>query len=84
MAEGEKKVSYYVVDGLRACRYAAGLTQKELAKAVGSHQTHIVELETFLNATGDMFARLCEAMGVYPYDLSFGRRSRDWETRDSQ
>jgi transcriptional regulator with XRE-family HTH domain len=84
MTESGKRVPYYAVDGLRACRFAAGLTQKELTEAVGSHQTRIAELETFRGATDAMFARLCEALGVFPCDLAFGRRSRDWETRDSQ
>ena len=84
MAEGGEKVSYYAVDGLRACRYAAGFTQKEPAEAVGSHQTHIAELETFLNATGDMFDRLCEALGVFVDDLLYGRGSRGWARPDSQ
>ena len=84
MAGSKKRVKYYAVLGLRACRYAAGLTQKELAEAIGSHQTRIAELETFLNATGDEFERLCQILGVFAYDLASREGSSGWAAPNSR
>lgn len=56
----------YSVDGLEACRVAAGLTQKELADAMGTNQTRI--RFPGLVARG-MFRDLCGVLRVYPEDL---------------
>lgn len=84
MVRAKKGFQYYAVDGLRACRFAVGLTQKELAEAIGSHQTRIAELEDERNATRDVFDRLCEALGVFAYDLTSRIRSKGWQRPDSQ
>ena len=39
------------VEGLRACRVAAALTQRELAELVGSNQTTIANLEKWADPT---------------------------------
>lgn len=60
-----------IVLKLRELREQAGLTQVELAKAVGIEQTHISRLE--LNkrqAIGfDLLGRLCDALDCEPGDL---------------
>jgi transcriptional regulator with XRE-family HTH domain len=57
------------LNGLRACRVAASLTQKELAELVGSNQTTIVDLEYWDRADDAMLQRLCRALKVAPEDL---------------
>jgi DNA-binding Xre family transcriptional regulator len=56
--------------GLWACRIAAGLTQRDLALAIGSNQATIHELERLLRgAYPKTVRRLCEALNVQPADL---------------
>jgi len=56
--------------GLWAARMAAGLTQRELAVAIGSNQATIHELERLLRAAYPKTVRkLCAALGVEPVDL---------------
>jgi DNA-binding Xre family transcriptional regulator len=56
--------------GLWACRMAAGLTQRDLALAIGSNQATIHELERSLRgAYPKTVRRLCEALNVQPADL---------------
>ena len=56
--------------GLWACRMAAGLTQRDLALAIGSNQATIHELERSLRSAYPKTVRkLCEALNVEPADL---------------
>lgn len=57
--------------GLRACRLAAALTQKELAELVGSSQTTMADLENWDKADSGMLRGLCRALDVAPEDLIF-------------
>lgn len=59
------------LEGLRACRLAAALTQKELAELVGSSQTTIADLENWDKADSGMLRGLCRALDVAPEDLIF-------------
>jgi DNA-binding Xre family transcriptional regulator len=63
----------YLLRGLWACRLAAGLTQRELADAMGSSQATVGLLERGCRgAYLGTIARLCEALGVAPEDLLSG------------
>ena len=56
---------------LRELREQAGLTQVELAEAVGLEQTHISRLELNKRRTigFDLMSRLCKALKCTPGDL---------------
>jgi DNA-binding Xre family transcriptional regulator len=63
----------YLLGGLWACRLAAGLTQRELADAIGGSQATVGLLERGCRgAYLGTIARLCEALGVAPEDLLSG------------
>jgi DNA-binding XRE family transcriptional regulator len=57
--------------GLKACRLAAGLSQRELARAIGANQWTIAELEKEVGRGANMITirRLCRALKVMPADL---------------
>ncbi len=60
----------YLLQGLWACRLAAGLTQRQLAEAIGSNQATVRELERLeRGAYPRTIKRLCRALGVAPEDL---------------
>ena len=64
----------YLLRGLWACRLAAGLTQRELAEAMGGNQSTVGELERQeRGAYPRTIGRLCLALGVGPEDLLRGR-----------
>ncbi len=63
----------YLLPGLWACRLAAGLTQRQLAEAIGGTQTTVRKLERQARgAYPRTIRRLCEALGVAPEDLICG------------
>jgi DNA-binding Xre family transcriptional regulator len=63
----------YLLGGLWACRLAAGLTQRELADAMGGSQATVGLLERGCRgAYLGTIARLCEALGVAPEDMLSG------------
>jgi transcriptional regulator with XRE-family HTH domain len=56
--------------GLKARRLAAGLSQRELARMVGTNQTTIHQLEKRRRgAYAKTIRKLCKALGVRPADL---------------
>jgi transcriptional regulator with XRE-family HTH domain len=57
------------LNGLEACRVAAGLTQKQLADSVGSNQTTIANLERWDTADLHMLQRLSQTLKVAPEDI---------------
>lgn len=60
----------YLLQGLWACRQAAGLTQRQLAGMMGSSQTTVRKLERLSRgAYPRTIQRLCRALGVTPEDL---------------
>jgi DNA-binding Xre family transcriptional regulator len=66
----------YLLQGLWACRQAAGLTQRQLAESMGSSQTTVRKLEQqSRGAYPKTIQRLCVALGVTPEDLLCGGRS---------
>ena|SRR5215210_3244303 len=63
----------YLLQGLWACRQAAGLTQRQLAEMLGSSQTTVRKLERLRRgAYPGTIQRLCKALGVTPEDLLCG------------
>jgi len=63
----------YLLKGLRACRLAAGLTQRELADAMGGSQATVGLLERGCRgAYLGTIACLCDALGIAPEDLLSG------------
>ena len=63
----------YLLQGLWACRQAAGLTQRQLAEAMGSSQTTVRKLERLSRgAYPSTIRRLCGVLGVTPEDLLCG------------
>jgi DNA-binding Xre family transcriptional regulator len=63
----------YLLQGLWACRQAAGLTQRQLAGIMGSSQTTIRKLERQARgAYPRTIQRLCLALEVNPEDLLCG------------
>jgi transcriptional regulator with XRE-family HTH domain len=57
--------------GLKACRIAAGLTQRELAELVGTNQTTIADLERWEDRVDpELLGRLRLALGVTLLDLN--------------
>lgn len=66
----------YLLLGLWACRLAAGLTQRELARAIASNQATVRELERERRgAYMSTIRKLCGALGVAPEDLLCGENS---------
>jgi DNA-binding Xre family transcriptional regulator len=60
----------YLLQGLWACRQAAGLTQRQLAEMMGSSQTTVRKLERQTRgAYPKTIQRLCKALRVTPEDL---------------
>ena len=63
----------YLLQGLWACRQAAGLTQRQLAEMMGSSQTTVRKLERqSRGAYPRTIQRLCRVLGVNPEDLLCG------------
>jgi transcriptional regulator with XRE-family HTH domain len=72
-AESANNGRSYLLRGLWACRLAAGLDQRQLAKAMGSTQATVGQLERGdRGAYPKTIARLCEVLGVAPDDLLSG------------
>ena len=70
----------YLLQGLWACRQAAGLTQRQLAERMGSSQTTVRKLERLSRgAYPKTIRRLCRVLGVTPEDLLCGDRDRQEE-----
>jgi DNA-binding Xre family transcriptional regulator len=60
----------HLLQGLRACRLAAGLSQRQVAQRIGSNQTTVRELERLSRgAYPKTIQRLCRALEVTPEDL---------------
>lgn len=57
--------------GLKPCRLAAGLSQRELAQMIGGNQWTIAQLENEGGRGANMVTirRLCRALKVMPADL---------------
>jgi ribosome-binding protein aMBF1 (putative translation factor) len=63
----------YLLQGLWACRQAAGLTQRQVAQMMGSSQTTVRKLERLSRgAYPKTIQRLCQVLGVTPDDLLCG------------
>ncbi len=72
----------YLLKGLWACRLAAGLDQRQLAKAMGSSQATVGQLERGdRGAYPKTIMRLCAVLGVAPEDLLSGGDSGQMEAR---
>jgi ribosome-binding protein aMBF1 (putative translation factor) len=73
----------YLLQGLWACRQAAGLTQRQLAEMMGSSQTTVRKLERqSRGAYPKTIQCLCRALGVIPEDLLCGSSNeREEEAR---
>jgi DNA-binding Xre family transcriptional regulator len=70
----------YLLQGLWACRQAAGLTQRQLAEMMGSSQTTVRKLERqSRGAYPKTIQRLCRVLGVTPEDLLCGDSSKQEE-----
>lgn len=70
----------YLLQGLWACRQAAGLTQRQLAKKMGSSQTTVRKLERLSRgAYPKTIQRLCDVLGVTTEDLLCGDRDKQEE-----
>jgi DNA-binding transcriptional regulator YiaG len=60
----------YLLQGLWACRQAAGLTQRQVAQMMGSSQTTVRKLERqSRGAYPGTIQRLWQVLGVNPEDL---------------
>ncbi len=60
----------HLVPGLRACRLAAGITQRELAVSIGSTQATVRQLERgYRGAYVSTLRKLCGALEAEPEDL---------------
>jgi transcriptional regulator with XRE-family HTH domain len=69
-----------LVPGLKACRWAAALSERDLAELVGTSQTRINNFTKIslnwldepqgFKADGLMLERLCQALKVWPEDLT--------------
>jgi DNA-binding XRE family transcriptional regulator len=67
----------YLLQGLWACRQAAGLTQRQLAQLMGGSQTTVRKLERqSRGAYPKTIQSLCRALGVTPEDLLCGDRDK--------
>jgi transcriptional regulator with XRE-family HTH domain len=65
----------YLLQGLRACRLAAGLTQRQVAEMIESNQSTVRQLEReYRGAYPKTIQRLCVALEVTPEDLLCGER----------
>ena len=63
----------YLLQGLWACRLAAGLSQRQLAEMIGSNQGTIRKLERgYRGAYPKTVQRLCRVLEVTPEDLLCG------------
>ena len=72
----------HLVPGLRACRLAAGLSQRELAARIGSTQATVRQLERgHRGAYVSTIRKLCEALGVVPEDMLCGSDVSQKEAR---
>ena len=72
----------YLLPGLWACRLAAGLTQRQLAKRIGSNQITVRELERERRgAYPKTIRKLCMALDVTPEVLLCGGETRQEEAR---
>jgi DNA-binding Xre family transcriptional regulator len=72
----------YLLPGLRACRLAAGITQRELAEKIGGTQATVRELERgYRGAYVSTIRKLCEALEVVPKDLLCGSDANQKEAR---
>jgi transcriptional regulator with XRE-family HTH domain len=70
----------YLLQGLWACRQAAGLNQRQLAGMMGSSQTTIRKLERqSRGAYPRIIQRLCKVLGVTPEDLLCGGSGKQEE-----
>jgi DNA-binding XRE family transcriptional regulator len=70
----------YLLQGLWACRQAAGLTQRQLAKMMGCSPTTVRKLERqSRGAYPRTVQRLCEVLGVTPEDLLCGGSDKQEE-----
>ena len=70
--------------GLKACRIAAALTQRELAELVGTNQTTIADLERWENRIDlELLRRLCLALKVTLQDLNHKFAVTNAETEGS-
>jgi DNA-binding XRE family transcriptional regulator len=70
----------YLLPGLWACRLAAGLTQREVAKRIGSNQITVRELERERRgAYPKTICKLCMALGVTPEVLLCGSETKQEE-----
>jgi DNA-binding Xre family transcriptional regulator len=73
MAESTNGGRSYLLKGLWACRLAAGLSQRQLAQAMGSSLATVGQLErSDRGAYPKTIVRLCAALGVAPEDLLSG------------
>jgi transcriptional regulator with XRE-family HTH domain len=69
-AESTNNGRSYLLKGLWACRLAAGLSQRQLAQAMGSSLATVGLLERGdRGAYPKTIMRLCAALGVAPEDL---------------
>jgi transcriptional regulator with XRE-family HTH domain len=70
----------YLLQGLWACRQAAGLTQRQIAEMMGSSQTTVRKLERqSRGAYPQTIQRLCKVLGVTPEDLLCRDRDKQEE-----
>jgi transcriptional regulator with XRE-family HTH domain len=70
----------YLLQGLWACRQAAGLTQRQVAQMMGSSQTTVRKLERqSRGAYPRTIQRLCQVLGVTPEDLLCGGSDKQEE-----
>ncbi|MDP9454696.1 MAG: helix-turn-helix domain-containing protein [Actinomycetota bacterium] len=72
--EAKRQREQYFVGGLKPCRVASGLSQKELADLIDKNQTLIADLENRDSADHPTFLRLCEVLKVAPEDLDSQNR----------
>jgi DNA-binding XRE family transcriptional regulator len=72
----------HLLPGLWACRLAAGLTQRQLARMISSNQTTMRELECqSRGAYPKTIRKLCIALGVTPEVLLCGNSTEQEEAR---
>jgi DNA-binding Xre family transcriptional regulator len=70
----------YLLQGLWACRQAAGLTQRQLAEAIGGSQMTVRKLEQQARgAYPRTIQRLCRVLEVTPEDLLCGASDKQEE-----
>jgi DNA-binding XRE family transcriptional regulator len=70
----------YLLQGLWACRQAAGFTQRQLAEMMGSSQTTVRKLERLSRgAYLRTIQRLCKVLGVTPEVLLCGGSDKQKE-----